>query len=71
MDVEGKRGSPPTEKGQKDTMVSEKMAKLDSSFENSAYELGERSVSIPPAPAAPAAIPQLPSALLNSSRIKH
>lgn len=53
MDVEGKRGSPPTEKGQKDTMVSEKMAKLDSSFENSAYELGERSVEYTARPSRP------------------
>ena len=43
MDVEVKRDSPPTEKGQKDTMVSEKMAKLDSSFDNRTYEMGERS----------------------------
>lgn len=44
MEVEVKRGSPPTEKGQKDTMVSEKMAKLESTFDNSGYERGERSV---------------------------
>jgi len=44
MEVEVKRGSPPTEKGQKDTMVSEKMAKSHSTFDNSGYERGKRSV---------------------------
>ena len=44
MEVEAKRGSPPIEKGQKDTMVSEKMAKLDSTFDNDAYETVEVSV---------------------------
>ena len=44
MEVEVKRGSPPTEKGQKDAMVSEKMAKLHSAFDNTGYEEGERSV---------------------------
>ena len=43
MEVEVKRGSPPTEKGQKDTMVSEKMAKLDSTFDNDAFESADNS----------------------------
>lgn len=45
MEVEVKRGSPPTEKGQRDTMVSEKMAKLETTYDNRAYERGERSGS--------------------------
>ena len=44
MEVEEKRGSPPTEKGQKDTMVSEKLAKLDASFDNRVYEMVGSSV---------------------------
>lgn len=43
MEVEVKRGSPPIEKGQKDIMVSEKMAKLDSTFDNNVYETVEGS----------------------------
>lgn len=43
MEVEVKRGSPPIEKGQKDSMVSEKMAKLDSTFDNNVYETVEGS----------------------------
>ncbi|KAL9964212.1 hypothetical protein ACROYT_G027818 [Oculina patagonica] len=38
MDVEGKRDSPPTEKGQKDSMVSEKSTTAKISYDNSAYD---------------------------------
>lgn len=38
MEVEGKRDSPPTEKGQKDSMVSEKSKTAKTAYDNSAYD---------------------------------
>lgn len=38
MDVEAKRDSPPTEKGQKDSMVSEKSTTVKTAYDNSAYD---------------------------------